>query len=36
MFNHSVMNYYTATFVLKEAKLKTGTDPVSESQLRSV
>ena len=28
MFNQNVTSYYAVTFVLGEAKLKTGTDPV--------
>jgi hypothetical protein len=32
MFNHSVNNYYVVTFVLEEARLKIGIDPVPETK----
>jgi len=32
VFEHSVSNYYAVTFVLDEAGLKIGIDPVPERQ----
>jgi hypothetical protein len=31
MFNHIVTNYYIVTFILKEASLKMGANPVPET-----